>query len=79
MFRLPLEIEIFADARRQEVEWMFRQSQKHSPGPNDGGILGRARHLIGVALIVIGDHIAGDSSLVDRAQARDQTSPAISA
>jgi hypothetical protein len=76
MFRHPMEIEIFVEARQKEVEEMYGRQNWQSMSPKGGGILGHARHLLGMALIVTGDHIAGDSSLVDRANAH-QHSPSV--
>jgi hypothetical protein len=81
MFRHPMEIEIFVEARQKEVEEMFgpQNWQSMSPKPKGGSVLSHARHLLGMAFIVTGDHIAGDTSLVDRAQAREQSSSVITA
>jgi hypothetical protein len=79
MFRHPMEIEIFVEARQKELEDMYRRQGRNSMLPRDNGILGQARHLLGMALIVTGDHIAGDSSLVDRANAHEHSPSVINA
>jgi hypothetical protein len=77
MFRHPMEIEIFVEARQKEVEEMFGPQNWQSQTPKGIGVLGHARHFLGMALIVTGDHIAGDDSLRSRAQAHDHSSPVI--
>jgi len=79
MFRHPMELEIFVEARQKEVEEMYGKQNWQSMSPKGGGFLGHARHLLGMALIVTGDHIAGDTSLVDRAHAREHSSSVMTA
>jgi hypothetical protein len=79
MFRHPMEIEIFVEARQKEVEAMYGRQNWRSMSPKGDGVLGQVRHLLGLALIVTGDHIAGDTSLVDRAHAREHSSSVITA
>jgi hypothetical protein len=72
MFRHPMEIEVFVEARQQEAQSFYSKRDQNSSSQKEQGILGQVRHLVGVALIVTGDHIAGDDSLQNRAQANDQ-------
>ncbi len=73
MFRHPMEIEIFVEARQKEVEELYWATVLAIADTQRHGVLGHARHLLGTALIVTGDHIAGDDSLRNRAQANDHS------
>jgi hypothetical protein len=67
-----MELEIIVEAKMEDISAMSRQFQVQASAPKSGGgILGHARHLVGMALIVSGDVIAGDSALQERAHAKD--------
>jgi len=78
MLRHPMELETFAQARIEDIKAYYHRPRPELP-PKDGGILGHARHAIGVALIVTGDLIAGDNALQDRAHSKEHASRPLSA
>ena len=79
MLRHPMEIETLAQARLDDIKATYHRPRPELPPHKDGGILGHARHFIGVALIVTGDLIAGDNALQDRAHSKEHASRPLSA
>ena len=79
MLRHPMELETIAAAKMDDLNAMSRRSQIASPSQKQGGILGHARHAIGMALIVSGDLIAGDTAVQERAQSKEHVSRPLSA
>jgi hypothetical protein len=76
MFRSPLEIEIYLEARQADLARVWQEPRVKT---NERGLLARARHVVGMVFIITGDHIAGDHALSDRAQAREQAAAPVSA
>jgi hypothetical protein len=79
MLRHPMELETIVAAKMDDLNAMSRRPKLDSPSRKDGGILGHARHAIGMALIVSGDLIAGDTALQERAHSKDHVSRPLSA
>ena len=72
MLRHPMELETIVEAKMADISAMSRQFRAEaSAQKSGGGILGHARHVVGMALIVSGDLIAGDTALQERAHAKD--------
>jgi hypothetical protein len=79
MLRHPMELETLAAAKMDDLKAMSLRPQLKSPSPKQGGILGHARHAIGMALIVSGDLIAGDTAVQERAHSKEHASRPLSA
>jgi hypothetical protein len=79
MLRHPMELETIVAAKMDDLNAMSRRPHVDSPSPKTGGILGHARHAIGMALIVSGDLIAGDTALQERAHSKEHASRLLSA
>jgi hypothetical protein len=73
MLRHPMELETLVAAKMDDINAMSRRPHVDSP-PNKSGILGHARHAIGMALIVSGDLIAGDTAVQERALSKERVS-----
>jgi hypothetical protein len=74
-----MELETFVAAKMDDLNTMSRRPHLDSPTPKNGGILGHARHAIGLALIVSGDLIAGDTALEERAHSKEHATRPLSA
>jgi hypothetical protein len=79
MLRHPMELETIVAAKMDDLNAMSRRPHLDSPSTKSGGILGHARHAIGMALIVSGDLIAGDTALQERAISKEHASSPLSA
>jgi hypothetical protein len=74
-----MELETLAAAKMDDIYAMSRRPHLDSPPPKKSGILGHARHAIGMALIVSGDLISGDAAVQQRAQSKEHASRPLSA